>query len=601
MASDMQWGRLIYQRGDNYINLLPVRLGQQGSPDPNYPANVWRTGQTVCYDESRNTISCAGTGQDGDTLRGVTSPDPRFTDNGNGTVTDNLTGLIWLKHMICLGWPTWQGALNTISDFNSDPGNYTCQDYTASFNDWRLPNRKELLSLIDFSQYSPALPPGFSTIFAGVDTVNGYSLWSSTSCSPATHGADKAWVLGLHSGDIKPIGKEQMGHLAWAVRGGPTGSANFADISVTKTDSPDPVVVSQPLTYTITVTNNGPDEANGVSLTDTLPTGVTFVSANSGQGTCSQLNGIVTCTIGSIANTANVTVTIDVLAPGQSGTLTNSASVTSTSVDLYSVNNTATIYTTVSGPVNLPQTGQTTSYHAGDDGDIRAGVAAPNPRFTILYCNASGPCPNQASDCDGNASTDLITDNLTGLVWARDGNIANSGTWRAMALCNATCSKRHQCRERSLRLQRLACSQHQRTAEPENLFLPQFAGFCEGAGLIITGRLQHLRGTRHMLWSPSSSIRGMVVKSDFRYHGFIPVRGGTNLPAQVWRTGQTTSYYAGDDGALKTGIPWPAPRFANTNGSTPVTGDVVLDNLTGLMWTKEREFAGCSPHLERRI
>ena len=87
--SDMNYRRMLWQPGDTYINLWPVRLGQQDNPDLNYPANVWRTGQTVCFDASGNAINCAGTGQDGDTLRGVAWPAPRFTDNGDGTVTDN--------------------------------------------------------------------------------------------------------------------------------------------------------------------------------------------------------------------------------------------------------------------------------------------------------------------------------------------------------------------------------------------------------------------------------------------------------------------------------------------------------------------------------
>ena len=56
-----------------------------------------RTGQTTCYDAAGASIACTGTGQDGAHLKGVVWPAPRFTDNNNGTVTDNLTSLIWLK------------------------------------------------------------------------------------------------------------------------------------------------------------------------------------------------------------------------------------------------------------------------------------------------------------------------------------------------------------------------------------------------------------------------------------------------------------------------------------------------------------------------
>ena len=51
------------------------------------------TGQTLCYDSSGNAISCAGTGQDGQYNINSMS----FTDNGNGTINDNNTGLMWQK------------------------------------------------------------------------------------------------------------------------------------------------------------------------------------------------------------------------------------------------------------------------------------------------------------------------------------------------------------------------------------------------------------------------------------------------------------------------------------------------------------------------
>jgi hypothetical protein len=70
--------------------------------------------------------------------------------------------------------------------------------------------------------------------------------------------------------------------------------------------------------------------------------------------------------------------------------------------------------------VELPKTGQTTSYAVGDDGDLEKGAAWPQPRFTITYCDASGPCANQTADCDNNAATDVVLDNLTGLTWRRD-------------------------------------------------------------------------------------------------------------------------------------------------------------------------------------
>ena len=75
-----------------------------------------------------------------------------------------------------------------------------------------------------------------------------------------------------------------------------------ADLSLTSTDSPDPVLAGELVVYTLTAQNAGPDDATGVELTDTLPAGVTFDSATPSQGTCSESSGTVTCALGTIAD-----------------------------------------------------------------------------------------------------------------------------------------------------------------------------------------------------------------------------------------------------------------------------------------------------------
>lgn len=93
-----------------------------------------RTGQTTCYDTAGAVIPCAGTGQDGDELQGVAWPSPRFTDNGNGTVTDNLTGLIWLKNANCFGLRNLTNALTDANTLNS--GECGLSDSSVE-RDWR--------------------------------------------------------------------------------------------------------------------------------------------------------------------------------------------------------------------------------------------------------------------------------------------------------------------------------------------------------------------------------------------------------------------------------------------------------------------------------
>ena len=132
--------------------------------------------------------------------------------------------------------------------------------------------------------------------------------------------------------------------------GGATAAPGDADLSITKTDSPDPVVQGNNLTYTVKVTNGGPLDATGVVVTDNLPnsTEVDFVSAKSTLGTCQKAGNVVTCELGTVANGDTQTVTIVVKAK-KSGTLSNTATVVSPE-DNTPANNSATAATTVSKP-----------------------------------------------------------------------------------------------------------------------------------------------------------------------------------------------------------------------------------------------------------
>lgn len=186
-------------------------------------APVEDTGQILCYDSAGTGRDCAGTGEDGETQAGVAWPTPRFTDNGNGTVTDNLTGLIWLQDANCrddeIGDAiAWQGALDWVDDFNTM--SIACDNYTAmTFEDWRLPNIKELHSLSDLSQGSPALPSGHPFLnvpFGMAPDFTSPNFWSSNS---PTFFATSAYVLTLDFAGIGTVAKSEE-HFVWPVRGG---------------------------------------------------------------------------------------------------------------------------------------------------------------------------------------------------------------------------------------------------------------------------------------------------------------------------------------------------------------------------------------------
>jgi hypothetical protein len=168
-------------------------------------AGVPRTGQTTSY----------GPGDDGALQKGVAWPNPRFTDNSNGTVTDNLTGLIWLKNANCFGTKSWTQALSAANGLAS--GSCGLSDGSAA-GQWRLPNVKELQSLIDFAHDSPALSnvAGTGQWAEGDPFINvqHWSYWSSSSVSNST---GSAWRGYMWDGYVSNSLKDSSFYV-WAVR-----------------------------------------------------------------------------------------------------------------------------------------------------------------------------------------------------------------------------------------------------------------------------------------------------------------------------------------------------------------------------------------------
>jgi len=123
-----------------------------------------------------------------------------------------------------------------------------------------------------------------------------------------------------------------------------------ADLAVTNTDSPDPVVVGNHITYTIVVSNNGPTSpATGVVLTDTLDASLAFVSATPSQGAaCTRAALVLTCNLGNITTATPATVSV-VVTPNTAGAINNTARVAGPEPDPVASNNTAVQATVVNG------------------------------------------------------------------------------------------------------------------------------------------------------------------------------------------------------------------------------------------------------------
>lgn len=190
-------------------------------------------------------------------------------------------------------------------------------------------------------------PPGSSVVTAGNDiTVQlpdippGGSLQVTASAIAISHGtAVNTAVVGLDGNDANAADNSSTAFAAIAPR---------ADLAITKTATPQ-VDINDPITYVVTVTNNGPSVANQVLVVDALPAGINFVSAHATLGTAFPFFNTVQLAIPSlpVSGTATLTITVDTPTPG---TYVNIASGSSNAADTIPENNAAFASTTVIDP-----------------------------------------------------------------------------------------------------------------------------------------------------------------------------------------------------------------------------------------------------------
>jgi uncharacterized repeat protein (TIGR01451 family) len=132
----------------------------------------------------------------------------------------------------------------------------------------------------------------------------------------------------------------------------PAPPAPKIDLSITKTGSPNPAVLGNQITWTMTVTNAGPSAATGVKVADPIPAGTTFVSATSTVGTCTG-GAVLNCSLGNMAVGATATITL-VTTSTATGTIPNTTTVVGNEAETNTANNTATATVVVNGPFVPP-------------------------------------------------------------------------------------------------------------------------------------------------------------------------------------------------------------------------------------------------------
>jgi hypothetical protein len=168
-----------------------------------------KTGQTVSY----------RTGDDGGYGNGASGSN-RFTDNGDLTITDNLTGLMWSKNANATGVMSWYDAIDYTNSLYL--GGESCEVECGAINplcigDWRLPNIRELSSLIDYSTVNPALPLNhpFINVRLSGETIR---YWTSTTTMPSNGYTGFAWSLEFGAGTTSQHNDKVLLRYVWAVR-----------------------------------------------------------------------------------------------------------------------------------------------------------------------------------------------------------------------------------------------------------------------------------------------------------------------------------------------------------------------------------------------
>ena len=185
---------LASKKKGNYV--LAVRVMNAD----NHPYSIPMSGQTVSYAAQ----------DDGNVQVGAQWPEPRFFDNGDGTVTDTLTGLMWLKDGGCLNRKNWSGALITIVEMNENPGRYNCLEYSANYSDWRVPNVRELESMLNYGVSDSSL--WLNT--GGFSNIKSSSYWTSTAAGFAN---TQGWKIDMKRAKVLPV-KMRSNLYIWPVR-----------------------------------------------------------------------------------------------------------------------------------------------------------------------------------------------------------------------------------------------------------------------------------------------------------------------------------------------------------------------------------------------
>lgn len=164
---------------------------------------------------SSGQVTSYAFGDDGDFQAGVAIPGDRFQDNGDGTFTDLLTGITWMSIRDCIVKYSWAGALEYANMLSANSDLCPALNDGSVEGDWRLPNIKELYSLVDISDDSPAWADGIPFTGNNWPDYPWDKYWSSSSFQPVPE--SNAFAMDSGFGLIWSYSKTSV-FYAWPIR-----------------------------------------------------------------------------------------------------------------------------------------------------------------------------------------------------------------------------------------------------------------------------------------------------------------------------------------------------------------------------------------------
>lgn len=259
----------------------------------------------------------------------------------------------------------WRLAITTVTPVN--------QVADVSISGTASPNPSLVAGTLTYSFTVANSGPGAASSVAFTNTLPGSLMLVSANSSQGSASANGNTAI-VNLGGINVGGSATVTIVARPLAAGsiantatvasPESDLNLANNTITVTSTvnlpvanvalanvaaPEPVVIGSNLTYTLTVTNAGPNNALNVVVSDSLPAGISYVSGAASQGTVNQSSGTVTASLGTVLPGTTATVTINAT-PTSAGVVTNAATVVTASSDGNSANNTAVAITTVVNP-----------------------------------------------------------------------------------------------------------------------------------------------------------------------------------------------------------------------------------------------------------